>query len=183
MRISYQNMKNEFQRILMEKGFEEQRAEEAAKMFADTSADGVYSHGYLRFPRVIEYIEKGYINVQAVPEKVAAFGAAERWDGHLGMGNLNAKMAMDRAIELAKQFGIGMVAICNTNHWMRGGTYGWQVADALIAETLEDIRSSVPDHEGGQVRYPGESTVRRRRENMELGIPVKEEIWNLICRM
>jgi 3-dehydro-L-gulonate 2-dehydrogenase len=37
---------------------------------------------------------------------------------------------MDRAIELAGQFGVGVVAIGNTNHWMRGGTYGWQAADA-----------------------------------------------------
>ena len=29
-----------------------------------------------------------------------------------------------------KQHGIGAVALANTNHWMRGGTYGWQAADA-----------------------------------------------------
>jgi 3-dehydro-L-gulonate 2-dehydrogenase len=56
-------------------------------------------------------------------------GAIERWDGHRGFGPLNAKRAMDRAIELAKQYGIGMVALGNNNHWMRGGTYGWQAAD------------------------------------------------------
>ena len=37
---------------------------------------------------------------------------------------------MDRAIELAKTNGIGIVTLKNTNHWMRGGTYGWQAADA-----------------------------------------------------
>ena len=58
------------------------------------------------------------------------FRSVERWDGHLGMGNLNAKMAMDRSIELAKRHGIGMVAMSNTNHWMRGGAYGWQAAEA-----------------------------------------------------
>lgn len=72
-----------------------------------SSLDGVYSHGYQRFPRVIDYIQKGYIDVNAVPEKITGFGAVERWDGHLGMGNLNAKMAMQRAVELAAQLGIG----------------------------------------------------------------------------
>ena len=43
---------------------------------------------------------------------------------------MNARRAMGRAIELARQFGIGMVALGNNNHWMRGGTYGWQAADA-----------------------------------------------------
>ena len=54
----------------------------------------------------------------------------ERWDGHRGFGPLNAKRAMDRAVELAKQNGIGLVALGNNNHWMRGGTYGWLAADA-----------------------------------------------------
>jgi hypothetical protein len=29
---------------------------------------------------------------------------------------------MERAIALAQQFGLGCVALSNTNHWMRGGT-------------------------------------------------------------
>lgn len=335
MRVFYNDMKNEFARVLVKKGVETERAEGAAKMFADTSLDGVYSHGYIRFPRVIEYIEKGYIDVSALPEKKEGFGAMERWDGKSGMGNLNAQMAMDRAIELAGQFGIGLVAIGNTNHWMRGGTYGWQAANAgcigicwtntcanmpawgakdsrignnpfilalprengehvvvdtamalysygklettrlngeqlpfaggfdsdgnlttdpgaieqskrvlpigywkgsgmsivldlignmlafgntvtkisqnckeeygltqvliaidpsvlnadkkavqaLIDETLKDIQASVPAEKGKAVRYPGESTLKRRKENIEKGIPVKEEIWNKICQM
>ena len=130
MRIFYDEMKTQLKNILVKKGFDEKRAEESAKNFADSSLDGVYSHGYQRFPRVIEYIDKGYIDVNAEPEKISGYGAVERWDGHLGMGNLNAKMAMDRAVELAGQHGIGLVAMSNTNHWMRGGAYGWQAADA-----------------------------------------------------
>lgn len=130
MRIFYEEMKEKLQSILVKYGFDEKRAEESAKNFADSSLDGVYSHGYQRFPRVIDYIQKGYIDVKAVPEKITGFGAVERWDGHLGMGNLNAKMAMDRSIELAEHSGIGMVAMSNTNHWMRGGAYGWQAAEA-----------------------------------------------------
>lgn len=117
MRVFYEEMKEKLQSILVKHGFDEKRAEESAKNFADSSLDGVYSHGYQRFPRVIDYIQKGYIDVNAVPEKITGFGAVERWDGHLGMGNLNAKMAMQRAVELAAQLGIGMVAMSNTNHW------------------------------------------------------------------
>ena len=335
MRIFYKDMKEKMQKILVKNGFDEKRAEESAMNFADSSLDGVYSHGYQRFPRVIEYIRKGYINVNALPEKITGYGAAERWDGHLGMGNLNAEMAMDRAIELARQHGIGMVTMSNTNHWMRGGAYGWQAAEAgcigicwtntcpnmpawgaadsrignnpfvlavpdkngnhvvvdtamaqysygklsvcrqngeqlpypggydekgnltcdpaaiektrrvlpvgywkgsglsvvldliggmltlgktvtgigkeceaeygltqvfiaiwpdilnqnpdraqeIQEETLRDIQESVPAKEGSRVRYPGEGTLQRRRENLEKGIPVKEEIWKKICEM
>jgi len=43
---------------------------------------------------------------------------------------LNAIHATDSALQLAQQHGIGCVALANTNHWMRGGTYGWQAAKA-----------------------------------------------------
>ena len=90
---------------------------------------GVYSHGLNRFPRVVEYLKKGEIDPKVKAEKIMGFGAFERWDGHRGFGPLNAKLAMDRAVELAKEFGMGIVALGNNNHWMRGGSYGWQAAD------------------------------------------------------
>ncbi|NLY46323.1 MAG: 3-dehydro-L-gulonate 2-dehydrogenase [Tissierella sp.] len=130
MRIQYDDMLNEFKRILIKKGFSEQDAYLSSKLFTENSLNGVYTHGVNRFPRVIKYIDKGYIKVDKKAEKVDGFGSFERWDGNLGMGNINAKISMDRAIELAREFGIGIVALRNTNHWMRGGTYGWQAADA-----------------------------------------------------
>lgn len=130
MRIKYEDMLNEFKRILITRGYNEEDAYECAKNFTDNSRDGVYSHGVNRFERVIEYIDKGYIDITKKPTKIDGIGAIERWDGNLGMGNLNAKIAMNRAIELSKEFGVGVVALKNTNHWMRGGTFGWQAADA-----------------------------------------------------
>ena len=64
---------------------------------------------------------------------MARFGPWEQWDGQLGPGNLNATAATDRAIALAREHGLGLVALRNTNHWMRGGTYGWQAARAGFA--------------------------------------------------
>ncbi|MDR3591699.1 MAG: 3-dehydro-L-gulonate 2-dehydrogenase [Negativicutes bacterium] len=130
MRIKYEDMKKEFKRVLLAKGFNEEQADLSAELFTENSCDGIYSHGVNRFPRVIEYIGKGYININAVPSLVLSKGAFERWDGNLGMGNVNAKLSMDRAVGLARQFGIGAVALGNTNHWMRGGAYGWQAARA-----------------------------------------------------
>ena len=45
MRIFYKDMKEKMQKILVKNGFDEKRAEESAKNFADSSLDGVYSHG------------------------------------------------------------------------------------------------------------------------------------------
>jgi 3-dehydro-L-gulonate 2-dehydrogenase len=91
----------------------------------------VYSHGLNRFPQFIRMIRDGIIEVNAEPEMVARFGSLERWDGKNGPGNLNAYRCMETAIAIAREKGIGCVALANTNHWMRGGSYGWQAAEAV----------------------------------------------------
>jgi len=40
---------------------------------------------------------------------------------------------MTRAVELAGENGLGAVALADTTHWMRGGSYGWQAAEAGFA--------------------------------------------------
>ncbi len=128
MRIPSDKMKSEFYRILLNHGFSEPKAEKCAEIFTVNSLEGVYSHGVNRFPRFIKNIREGYIKPGAVPSLVSSAGSLEQWDGNLGPGPLNASFATDRAVELAHENGIGLVALSNTNHWMRGGTYGWQAA-------------------------------------------------------
>ena len=113
MRVQYDVMVQEFARVLEKKGFTHEDAENAAIIFAQNSLAGVYSHGLNRFPRVVSYLEKGEIDPNARATCEMKMGAIERWDGHRGFGPLNAKRAMDRACELAKENGIGCVALGN----------------------------------------------------------------------
>lgn len=128
-RIPYEEMAAQFARVLEKKGLTAGDAREAAAIFAQNSLAGVYSHGLNRFPRVVSYLEHGTVDPSARAACEFAMGAVERWNGHRGFGPLNARRAMDRACELAKLYGVGVVALGNSNHWMRGGTYGWQAAD------------------------------------------------------
>jgi len=130
MKIPFERMQQEFERILRSLSFSMAKAEKCASVFASNSLDGVYSHGLNRFPTFVNMVKDGLVNPHAEPEKIEANGSFERWHGHLGLGIYNADRCMNRAVELAKENGIGLVAIQNTNHWMRGGTYGWQAADA-----------------------------------------------------
>jgi 3-dehydro-L-gulonate 2-dehydrogenase len=111
-------------------GFTDDRAGLCARLFAETTRDGVYTHGVNRFPRFVRMIQAGRIDIHAAPEFVRSHGAMERWNGHCGPGNVNAWQSMERAISLARQQGLGAVALANTTHWMRGGSYGWQAAEA-----------------------------------------------------
>jgi len=121
-------MKSEFVRILTKFGFTGSKADQCAGIFTLNSLEGVYSHGVNRFPRFVEYLRKGFIIPDAEPSPVRLAGALEQWDGNLGPGPLNAILATERAMEIAARNGIGLVAMGNTNHWMRGGTYGWMAA-------------------------------------------------------
>jgi len=132
LRVPYDELSETFQRILLKLQFERNRAQLCARLFADASRDGVASHGLNRFPQFVRMIQKGLIVVGAEPALVASLGALERWDGNSGPGNLNAHACMDRAIALSRKHGLGCVALANTNHWMRGGNYGWQAADAGV---------------------------------------------------
>lgn len=130
MQVSFEELKQGMKRVLMRYDFTESKADLCAGIFAENSRDGVHSHGLNRFPTFINYIQIGLIDVNAEPEVVGSHGCIEQWDGHLAPGMYTATLAMKRSIEIAKNNGLGCVGVRNTNHWMRGGTYGWQAADS-----------------------------------------------------
>src|SRR5262245_45606299 len=134
-RLPFDLIVTELVRVLTALGFSEARARGSATLFTETQLDGVASHGLNRFPRFVKQVRAGVVNVNAEPRRVASFGPWEQWDGNLGPGNLNATAATSRAIALSREHGLGLVALAHTNHWMRGGTYGWQAALAGFAFT------------------------------------------------
>jgi 3-dehydro-L-gulonate 2-dehydrogenase len=130
LRVPFETLHAVMVDALLKTGMPADRAALCARLFAETSRDGIASHGLNRFPRFLRMIASGVIDVHARPACVASAGALERWNGRRGPGNLNARESMARAIALARLHGIGCVALAETNHWMRGGSYGWQAADA-----------------------------------------------------
>jgi len=129
-RITFEEVQTTLEGVLKKLGFSASRAQSCARLFAETTCDGVYTHGVNRFPRFVAMVRNGSIDVKAEPQLITGFGALERWDGCKGPGNLNAQACMERAIQLSREHGVGCVALGNTNHWMRGGSYGWQAAEA-----------------------------------------------------
>ena len=153
LRIPFDTMKTRFTEILLKNGFSIDNAEHCARIFTENSFDGVYTHGLNRFPSFVAMIEEGLVDCDAVPELSGNNGLIEQWDGRLGPGMLNAEFCMSRAISLAGEHGIGCVAIRNTSHWMRGGTYGWQAANAgFIGICFTNTIANVPPWGGIDAR-------------------------------
>lgn len=178
MLIPFEKLRSEFKRVLLSVGFADDRATACATIFAENSRDGVYSHGLNRFPTFVQYVKDGLIRPDAAPVHEGGFGAIEQWNGNLGAGMLNARFCMDRAISLANEHGISCVAVKNTNHWMRGGTYGWQAADAgLIGICFTNTIANMPPWGGIDARLgnnPLIIAVPRKGGNVVLDMAISQ---------
>ena len=129
IKILANEMKKVLKTLFLKQSFSSKQAKILAKIHTESTLDGISSHGINRVPAFIDYVNKGLVKINSSPTQVASMGSIERWDGNLGSGILNAITCTDKAINLAESHGMGLVALRNTNHWMRGGTYGWQAAE------------------------------------------------------
>ena len=143
--LAYDEMISTLARALQLAGLDDTRAARLARVFAQNSAEGVYSHGVNRFPRFLKDVKDGVVDVHAAHERVSGLGGLEVWDAHFGVGPLTAEDAMARACELAETHGIACVAVRNSNHWMRPGRYGWQAADkGMIGICWSNTSANMP---------------------------------------
>lgn len=126
--VSTEKLQQEYERILLARDMKPEMATKLAAGFVEMANEGTYSHGINRFPVFIDQVDKGQIKLNAEPECVNSMGALEQWDCNFGPGVLNGLLCAERAMELARDYGIGMVGMRNSNHWMRGGAYVLKMA-------------------------------------------------------
>ena len=145
MRLSFDEIQSEIKRVFMKYGLTEEKADICARIHTESTYDGIYSHGTNRVARFVDYIQKGWVDVNADPVIEKDCGAVKVINGNMGPGILNALYSADRAMEMADQYGIGMVGLKNTTHWMRGGSYAWQAAQAgFIGISWTNTESCMP---------------------------------------
>lgn len=134
-------------------GFSEEKAALLAHVHTENTLHGVNSHGIDRVPFFIGQVQRGLVMKDAEAEKAESFGSIERWDGQLGSGVVNAIKCTNRAIAMAKENGMGLVALRNTNHWMRAGYYGWMAAEQnCIAILFTNTEPNMPAWGGKEAR-------------------------------
>ena len=167
LKITFEELRDTLCKVLILYGFDEERAWKCATLFAKTDLDGVRSHGINRFLLFLEFIRKGHVKPANVPSLQSKVSMFERWEGNYGPGNLNAQFAMDRAISLASEFGIGCVSLAHTNHWMRGGNFGWQAVEAgCIGVCFTNTKANMPAWGGSEPKLGNNPLV--------IGIPRSE---------
>ncbi|MCI8295491.1 MAG: 3-dehydro-L-gulonate 2-dehydrogenase [Lachnospiraceae bacterium] len=145
MRATFDQIYQEIKRIFVKYGMSEEKAAVCARVHTESTYDGIYSHGTGRVARFVDYLQKGWVDPDGEPTLEKDAGAIRIYNGNMGPGILNALYAADRAMELADRYGIGMVGLKNTTHWMRGGSYGLYAArKGYIAFMWTNTESVMP---------------------------------------
>jgi len=84
---------------------------------------GYASHGLLRFPLMVRRVRAGTARVRSEPHVVSQRGAAALLDGDAGLGPFVAARAVELAMALAREHGLGVVGVHGNNHLSLLGYY------------------------------------------------------------
>jgi LDH2 family malate/lactate/ureidoglycolate dehydrogenase len=116
-----------------------------ADVLITADKQGIDSHGIARLKTIYYDRIKAGIQFPVTKFDVVREGLATAVvDGHDGMGHVIARKSMSLAIEKAKKFGMGMVAVRNSTHYGIAGYYaGMAAAAGMIGVTGTNARPSV----------------------------------------
>src|SRR5512138_3184818 len=89
----------------------------SADLMVRTDLRGVDSHGIGMLPKYVEWTDLGFIDPGAEPTVARDDLATGLVDGQKGLGHPASVMAMELAITKAATYGVGVVAVRNSNHF------------------------------------------------------------------
>lgn len=91
---------------------------------------GVATHGVGRLPLYEKKINSGYLNPKDEVELISSEGAVSVFDSKNGFGQVAAHIASQECIKKAKQYGISIVGVRNSNNFGMAGYFGEKIANA-----------------------------------------------------
>lgn len=130
-------------------------SDEDARICADvliaSDLRGIESHGIGRLKYYYDRIQMGVQFPTAKMEIVKETETTALIDGHHGMGHPTAFRAMTLAMQKAKQYGLGGVAVRNATHFGIAGYYPLMAAkEGMMGLTVTNARPSIAPTFGGE---------------------------------
>jgi L-2-hydroxycarboxylate dehydrogenase (NAD+) len=104
-------------------GFTPSESQTITKVLLQADLFGIESHGIQRMIRYHNEITGGMVDVKAKPEIVFETPISAVIDAKKAMGQLVGVQAMELAIRKARETGVGMVNVRNSNHYGIAGFY------------------------------------------------------------
>ncbi len=108
------------------RGYTPEEAADAARFCEMASTHGIRTHNGIKALHLDDLFgsKTGGCMPGAVIEEIPAkFAASKIWNANLKLGQSTAFAAMEEAIRLADQYGIGQVSVDNAFHYLWGGGY------------------------------------------------------------
>nr|POE90680.1 putative oxidoreductase yjmc [Quercus suber] len=116
--------------VLRANGVPPANASIVARCLVAADLRGVDTHGVNRIPSYMERIRQGVLSATAEPTIEEITPVVAQVDAHNGFGFVAAHVGMEKAIMMARTYGIGMVSVKHSNHF---GMSAWVVQQALNA--------------------------------------------------
>lgn len=132
-------------KAFMAAGIPEDDAKICSDILIESDKRGIESHGVNRFKAIyMDRIKAGIQNPVTNFEVVRETPTTAVIDGHDGMGQVIGYRSMEMAIEKAKKYGMGMVAVRNSCHYGIAGYYATMATKAgMIGITGTNARPSI----------------------------------------
>jgi len=116
-RVSAERLSEFAVAVLVALGVPEPDAGLVADSLVTADLWGHQSHGVLRLRWYVDRIRAGVMRAVTTPETVSDTGALAVVDGHDGVGQVLAAFAAREAAGRAREHGVGVVAVRNSNHF------------------------------------------------------------------
>ena len=110
-----------------------EHARHAAYILTMADLRGISSHGVRLLPGNIKRILGGAINPRPRISEAARIGALAILDGDAGMGMIVGALAMEHAIGIAREHGVGWVMVRRSNHYGASGSFVMQAIEVGMA--------------------------------------------------
>jgi LDH2 family malate/lactate/ureidoglycolate dehydrogenase len=116
-----------------------------AEVLITSDKRGIDSHGVQRCKMYYDRIKAGIYEVKTKIKVINDGPTTALLDGGCGMGHVIAHKAMSMAIEKAKKYGLGAVAVRNSTHFGIAGYYSLMaIKEGMIGFSLTNARPSIP---------------------------------------
>ncbi|MEP7069739.1 MAG: Ldh family oxidoreductase [Usitatibacter sp.] len=150
-----------------------------------TSAWGVDSHGVLRLTHYLNRMTIGSISPFAAPLVMRTGPVTAQVHGEDGLGIVHATLAMEVAIEMARESGVGVVGVGHSSHCGAVGLYTRMAAKEHLVGIAMTHSSSVVVPHGGRDKYFGTNPVsiafpRANGEPVCLDMATSQVAWNKV---
>lgn len=139
--IPVEILRNFMKDVLLTLGVPPDDAETCVDVIITSDLHGIESHGIGRLKYYYDRIKSGQHKVITEIEVVREGPATAVLDGHHGMGMVVAKKAMQMAIDKARIYGMGSVAVRNSTHFGIAGYYPLMaVKEGMIGMAFTNAR-------------------------------------------